>query len=217
MDTDQSWLELPPPWHVAFEEAWRSFCTGSAGVGAAVTDGAGEVISSGRSRVFDPPDGASPLVGTSMAHAEMNAMAALPATSRAGQTLYTTFEPCVMCAATIRIYRIPKVVYASEDPVWDGLHDHFAKLASIARELPQRECLGGPWGAFGHLLHLARLIEFEADWALDAHDRLAPHHLEHARTIVSEGRLQRLAASGGSVIAAARELWPAMSAHLATS
>jgi tRNA(adenine34) deaminase len=193
---------------VAFTEAWRSFASGSAGVGAAVTDAEGAVVSSGRSRVFDEPDGSSPLAGTRMAHAEMNALVGLPRSAREGHTLYTTFEPCVMCAATIRIYRIPRVVYAADDPVWDGMHDLFGQLEPIARGLPERERLGGPWGAFAHVLHLTRLAEWGPELVIDAHGRLAPEHLELARRIGSSGELHELAASGAGVVRAAKALWP---------
>lgn len=195
---------------MAFGEAWRSFASGSAGVGAAVTDSGGTVVSLGRSRVFDEPDGTSPLAGTWMAHAEMNALAGLPRSARKGHTLYTTFEPCVMCAATIRIYLIPKVAYAADDPVWDGMHDLFGRLEPIARGLPERERLGGPWGAFAHVLHLTRLVEWGPELVMDAHGRLAPAHLELAQSIGSRGDVHELAVSGANVLRAAEALWPAL-------
>ena len=43
-----------------------------------------------------------------MAHAEMNALARRAVGTYDGHTLFTTFEPCVMCVGTIRIYRIPR-------------------------------------------------------------------------------------------------------------
>ncbi len=33
-----------------------------------------------------------------------------------GCTLYVTLEPCVMCAGTIVMSRIPRVVYGADDP-----------------------------------------------------------------------------------------------------
>jgi len=207
-EVTRSWLQLEEPWRVAFTEAWKSFASGSAGVGAAVTDRDGTVVSSGRSRVFDEPDGTSPLAGTWMAHAEMNALAALPRAAREGHTLYTTFEPCVMCAATIRIYLIPKVMYAADDPVWDGMHDLFAQLEPIARGLPERQRLGGPWGTFAHVLHLIRLLDWGPNAVIDAHGRLAPEHLEKARDIGRTGNLQALVDGGASVVQAAEAVWP---------
>lgn len=183
---ETSWACLSEPWQIAFQEAWESFRSGSAGVGAVVTNGNDAVVATGRSRVFDEPDGTAPLAGTWMAHAEMNALAILGHNAREGHTLYTTFEPCVMCAATVRIYRIPKVLYAAADPVWDGMHDLFSQLEPIARGLPERELLGGRWGAFAHLLHLTWLADHAPDHVLEAHGKLTPEYLE-----ADEGGVQR--------------------------
>jgi tRNA(Arg) A34 adenosine deaminase TadA len=135
-DAASAWLSLGENWRVAFEEAWASFASGSAGVGAVIADENDLIVATGRSRVFDARDRETPLAGTFMAHAEMNALACLPSRSYRGYTLYTTFEPCAMCATTIRVYRIPRVRYAADDPVWDGMHDMFATFDSLARGLP---------------------------------------------------------------------------------
>ena len=206
-DHGDAWEQLAEPWRVAFDEAWRSYRSGSAGVGAAVTDASGLVVARGRSRVFDEPDGHSPLVGVWMAHAEMNALACLPRSAREGHTLYTTFEPCVMCAATIRIYRIPKVAYAADDPVWDGLHDLFGELAAIAQGLPDRQRLGGPWGAFAHVLHLSWLADNAPDHVIDAHGRLTPEHLAVASRVAKTRHLREIADGGGRVLDAAAAMW----------
>jgi tRNA(adenine34) deaminase len=204
---EKSWAGLSGPWQVAFDEAWESFRSGSAGVGAVVTNGDDVVVATGRSRVFDEADGTAPLAGTWMAHAEMNALALLGRDAREGHTLYTTFEPCVMCAATVRIYRVSRVLYATADPVWDGMHDLFSQLEPIARGLPDRELLGGPWGAFAHLLHLSWLVVHAPDHVLEAHGRMTPRHLEAAARVVSSGELARAASSGEGVVAAANAVW----------
>jgi tRNA(adenine34) deaminase len=201
------WKSLSEPWKIAFEQAWESFRSGSAGVGAVVTDEDDVVVAVGRSRVFDDPDGTAPLAGTWMAHAEMNALALLGRDVRSGLTLYTTFEPCVMCAATIRMYRVPKVLYAAADPVWDGMHDLFSRFEPIARGLPERELLGGPWGAFAHVLHLSWLVDHAPDHVLAAHCTLTPRHLDAATRFASSGELQRLASCGGGVVDATTVVW----------
>jgi tRNA(Arg) A34 adenosine deaminase TadA len=207
MKTEAAWAGLSEPWQIAFGEAWESFCSGSAGVGAVVTSGEGVVVAVGRSRVFDERDGSAPLAGTWMAHAEMNTLALLGRDARDGHTLYTTFEPCVMCAATIRTYRLPKVVYAAADPVWDGMHDLFRQLEPIARGLPDREVLGGPSGAFAHLLHLSWLAERAPEYVLEAHGRMTPRYLDVATRVSSGRELHHLALRGASVIDAASALW----------
>lgn len=207
-----SWASLSDPWQIAFQEAWESFRSGSAGVGAVVTNGENAVIVTGRSRVFDEPDGTAPLAGIWMAHAEMNALALLGRDARQGLTLYTTFEPCVMCAATIRMYRIPRVRYAAADPVWDGMHDLFSRLEPIARGLPERELLGGSWGAFAHLLHLTWLAEHAPDYVLEAHRKMRPEHLKAATRLATSGELRRAALSAEDVLAAADTVWPEVEA-----
>jgi tRNA(adenine34) deaminase len=204
---EAAWAYLSEPWQIAFEEAWESFSSGSAGVGAVITNGDDVVVATGRSRVFDEPDGTAPLAGTWMAHAEMNALALLGRDSREGHTLYTTFEPCVMCAATIRIYRLPKVVYAAADPVWDGMDDLFRRLEPIARGLPERELLGGPWGAFAHLLHLGWLVDHAPEHVLEAHSRMTPRYLDIAARVAGSRELQQMALGGSGVVDAASTLW----------
>ena len=206
-DAASAWDALGDAWRTAFDEAWASFASGSAGVGAAITDERGAIIATGRSRVFDEPDGRSPLAGTFMAHAEMNALACLPVGTYAGHTLYTTFEPCVMCAGTIRIYRIPRVDYAADDPVWDGLHETFATMESMARRLPERSMLGGPFGAFAHVLHLTFLVGTAPEFVISAHRREAPRQLELASSLAERQHLRALADDGATTLAAAASIW----------
>jgi hypothetical protein len=139
-------------------------------------------------------------------------LALLGRDAREGHTLYTTFEPCVMCAATIRMYRIPKVLYAAADPVWDGMHVLFSQLKSIARGLPERELLGGPWGAFAHLLHLTWLAEHAPDYVLEAHRKMTPEYLGAATRLATNGDLRRAASSDEDVLAAANTAWPEVEA-----
>jgi tRNA(adenine34) deaminase len=52
-------------------------------------------------------------------HAEMEALRSLPPHLRArgeGLTLYTTLEPCLMCAGAILLHRIGRLVFGSTDP-----------------------------------------------------------------------------------------------------
>ena len=58
--------------------------------------------------------------GSPIAHAEMlviqAASEAIGNWRLTGTTLYVTLEPCAMCAGAIVLARIPKVVYAADDP-----------------------------------------------------------------------------------------------------
>lgn len=210
-DGATAWAELEPPWQVALDEAWRSWCAGSAGVGCAIVDEHRVIVARGRNRMMDGRDvDGGALAGTPLAHAEMNALAELSVgTSFAGHRLYTTFEPCLMCASAIVQIHIGNVCFAAADPVFDGLHDWLGEFAFAAERLPQRSCLGGPVGSFAHVLHLSWLAFWLREGhVLDAHRRLSPRHLDLARRVAEEGHLADVASAGGSVVDAMTALWP---------
>lgn len=64
-----------------------------------------------------------------MARAEMNVLAGLPPGEYSGHKLYTAYEPCFMCAATIiGTYHIPKVAFAAYDPPGTACSTPFASI-----------------------------------------------------------------------------------------
>jgi tRNA(Arg) A34 adenosine deaminase TadA len=174
VSASEAWASLDAGWTAALDEAWQSWCDGSAGVGAAIVDDAGVVIARGRNRRHDAWTGAG-LAGSRVAHAEMCALAALPDGSFTGRTLYTTFEPCLMCAGAIILCGVPRVRFAAADPVWDGMHDWFSSLRTAAKRRPERERLTGPVSAFAHVLHLSWLALWLPDSdAVELHRAVAP-------------------------------------------
>ncbi len=97
--------------HVAIAEARSAERDGEVPVGAVVVH-EGEVIARGNNRVVRDSDPS--------AHAEIVAMRAagqaLGNYRLEGCTLYTTLEPCAMCAGAILHGRIARLVYAASDP-----------------------------------------------------------------------------------------------------
>jgi tRNA(adenine34) deaminase len=85
-------------------------------------------------------------------HAELEALRALPAdlAHRFNQmTLYTTLEPCLMCAGAILLHKIGRVIFGTSDDYGgigvavDRLPPYFAEqysLASWIRPAPSEEC-----------------------------------------------------------------------------
>jgi tRNA(adenine34) deaminase len=211
---DSAWDHLEPPWQLALEEAWLSWCAGSAGVGAVVVDSTGAPVARGRNRMMEQATPEAALAGTPLAHAEMNALAQLPFGGPFREhTIYTTFEPCLMCASTILQTGIGHVRYAAADPVFDGLHDWLTEFKFAAERLPQRACLGGPIGAFAHVLHLSWLAFWLREGnVIDAHRRLSPRHLDLATRVADDGHLAEVATRGGSVVDAIGALWPDLGA-----
>ncbi len=203
---------LDEPWRVALSEAWQSWCSGSAGVGAVIADEAGNLVSVGRNRMIEPRREPGVLASTALAHAEMNALALLRVGPSQGLTLSTTFEPCLMCASAIVQFHIPRVRYAAADPVFDGLHDWFADFPFAQRRLPEREELGGRIGAFAHVLHVSWLAVYVSpdNEVMDAHRRLRPEHLAVAHDLVKDEGLAVVARDGGEVVDALTALWPSL-------
>ena len=78
----------------------------------------GRVVAVGRNALFET-ESDSPLHGSRLAHAEMNALLKLSQTDIPPEncTLYTTLEPCMMCMGSIRMVRIGTVHFAAYDPV----------------------------------------------------------------------------------------------------
>ena len=73
----ETWAELEPPYRVALDLAWQSARAGSLGIGAVITDADGTVVATGRNRLMEHEPGEDLLAGTSLAHAEMNALGKL--------------------------------------------------------------------------------------------------------------------------------------------
>jgi tRNA(adenine34) deaminase len=208
----EAWAALDRPWQVALEEAWVSWRTGSRGIGAAVVDDRGEIVSRGRNRLADAVTEPGVLAGSNLAHAEMNALAALPRWSYEGHELYTTREPCLMCASTCVLLRIPVVHFAALDPVFEDAHDHLGRLAFCADRLPDRRGpLEGPVAAFAAVLPMAFNVEF-GNWAVEVDRRHTPGVVALAEELVADGRLSSVAAAGGGAVDALAALWEELAA-----
>jgi tRNA(adenine34) deaminase len=94
-------LALTDPWRVALEEAWESWRAGSLGIAAVTVNDEDIIVSRGRNRVLERPTEPRVLAGSMLAHAATNALAVIPFGQTQGLTVYTSLDPCLMCAATI--------------------------------------------------------------------------------------------------------------------
>ena len=96
----------------AMAEARAAQAAGEVPVGAIITSASGEVIARGNNRVLRTSD--------PTAHAEIVALRSagefLQNYRLMGCTLYSTLEPCSMCAGAILHARISRLVYAATDP-----------------------------------------------------------------------------------------------------
>jgi len=111
------WLDTDPFFRVTLGLAWDSLVRRGLPVGAAISTGAGEVLSTGRNRVYDARGGADPLQRTPIAHAEMNALASIPhGADLSGCIIYSTHRPCRMCDAAILFSEVGETRFLASDP-----------------------------------------------------------------------------------------------------
>lgn len=142
------WSDLDEPWREAFRQAWEALRTGNIPVGACASTSDGQIVRASRNRVIDNGGPPGEIFGSSLAHAETNVLAGLRFGAPRDLVLTTTLQPCLQCAAAIRLGPISTVRFAGEDSYWEGCHD-FAKLsareatrAPVTRIGPRHDELG---------------------------------------------------------------------------
>jgi tRNA(Arg) A34 adenosine deaminase TadA len=190
----------------AVELAWASFRAGSLGIGAVVTHH-GDVLVTGRNRLAEDDPGDDVLAGTSLAHAEMNALAKLRWGTRPdGLELWTTLQPCLQCLGAIRLSPVRRVHVLAPDPLFRGVEQARHLSEFIGRQWPEiTEAPVDEWAAFSLLLqtHVATFWRIAvAGW-----NEALPSIAALARALVSSGELLDLAAAGAQLDEVAGGLW----------
>lgn len=145
---------LPAPWQLPFELAWEALRAGSRPIGAVLLDGAGRPVATGRNRSQESTAPPGQLAGTAIAHAEVNALAQLPAGGRyEDHRLYTTLEPCLLCSGALIHSHVRHVLYAASDPYWTGIEHVPGVGGQIAARWAHRQGpAAAPLAAFSVLL-----------------------------------------------------------------
>lgn len=107
-----------PEWALCFDLAVEAFAAGSVGIAAVIVDQEGAMISKGRNQLRDSLDSCNSIKRTPIAHAEINAINAIPLKhqQRRDLTIYTTVEPCPMCLGALVMSSIRRIRIASRDP-----------------------------------------------------------------------------------------------------
>jgi tRNA(adenine34) deaminase len=148
---------LERPWPEVFSLMWDAYVAGTIPVGAVVADPSREIVARGRNRIFD--DGGGGQVGRSyLAHAEINALLAIPPAQRTPLTLYSALEPCHLCLSAAYSTRMAAVRYAAADPYGGAVgkllpsRDHELHPVEVSGPLP------GAAGLLPELLHVAHML-----------------------------------------------------------
>ena len=115
------WSDIPIGAQIALKEQWAGLAARGLPCGSSIVDEQGIVVAFGRNCVYD--SGVSTESETQyalrenrLAHAELNAIAQLPANiEHSTLTLWATQHPCKMCAAAIEFSDIGKVNFLTFD------------------------------------------------------------------------------------------------------
>ena len=119
---ESSFRALPEPMQQAATLAFQAAERGSLAIGATVAC-EGDVIATGRNRLHEEDSGEDHIAGTSLAHAELNALAKLQYHAHESDVLEldTTLQPCLQCLGAIHLAPIARVFVLAPDPLWTGL------------------------------------------------------------------------------------------------
>ncbi|HKX83422.1 MAG TPA: nucleoside deaminase, partial [Pyrinomonadaceae bacterium] len=105
----------------AIEAAREAESLGEVPVGAVIVDPDGELVAMASNRTIIDSD--------PTAHAEILALRAAAARERnyrlTGMTIYTTIEPCVMCAGALVNARIARLAFGARDERFGGVVSRF--------------------------------------------------------------------------------------------
>ena len=197
------WKNLAHPWQVCLEEAWQAYRSGCIPIGAAIIDASGQVVTRGRNRVYEGSrlygeQGYSPL-----AHAEMEALGALPQLDLDPHELilYTTTEPCPMCLGAWYMSGVRRLFFASRDP-WAGSVEMIGGTWYLSTKPVH---IHGPQPCELEDLVLALSVEFftriEGDrlaLVFQRWEEVLPNAVALGRKLFNDGILDRLNRSGAS-------------------
>lgn len=115
--------------HRVLELAWTSYQQGCVPIGAAVTDPAGVIVAEARNRLRDGSAEPGQLSNSRVAHAEVNALAQLPARDSqtyTGCTLTSSVEPCCLCMGAVIMSGIGALSY-----LWADAHAGAATCMTV--------------------------------------------------------------------------------------
>ena len=198
--------DVNPAWRSCFLLAWEAFQARSIPVGAVLVDAHGMEVSCGRNRMNDRNGPAGHIAGSYIAHAEINALATLPAGDYSDHTLYTTLEPCFLCTAALRHSHVGVVRFAAPDPMWRGVERLPELNDQIARRWTRRDGpIGGRLQTWAALLPLVSAVERRVQSVVEQHVETMPHVLSLAQRWAgpTADRLRTL-----DLTAALTQAWP---------
>ena len=128
------WETLSEPWRACVDLAWEAYRADSLPIGAVVADAEGRVLAGDRNWIYERSGPGDVVFGHNLAHAELNALLSLDldANDPRACVLYTTTEPCPLCAGAMRMTDVGELRYASREP-WAGSAAMFETVPYLRR------------------------------------------------------------------------------------
>ncbi len=207
--SEGSWTGLPLPHQTVLQLAWRACAAGTVGVGSAILDEKGEIISSARNATRDNA-GDMPIVGTYVAHAEINALAQIPTERSLAQcTLFTSIQPCIMCAGAAVMAHVGNVRYMTSDPLFPNFF-RLREIGEITRQQwPTYErCPSSQWTVLALVLSAHSKAWAKPDGlVMQTHERLEPEVAAFLRDIVKQRIFRKLSDEGAQVKDVLHAIW----------
>lgn len=185
-------VTIETPWRRCLELAWAAYVAGSIPVGSVLTDENGAMVSEGRNRTEEHGTVSGVLSGTSIAHAEVNALARTRPGSYPNHTLWSSLEPCVMCTGAAMHARIGNIRYAAPELVITGIERIPTVIPWAKGRWATRTGLdGGPIADIANLLALSWRIPRSSRDDLDSVRTNDPLLLDVAAKHHNVGTLDR--------------------------
>lgn len=190
----------------ALEGAFAAWRAGGLPCGAALAAADGSVVARGRNHAYDPATGTDPLEGNPLAHAELNVLARLSSDhDAAGETLWSTQQPCSMCTAAIAFCGVGTTRYLAADPAFVATGD--ARAGIVADPTVGRPELE-PWAILSNALFLQPAVDRGHQQRLDRNERVEPETVAAARAVAA-------LPAPGTLDELVDQLWPQLTAWVA--
>jgi tRNA(adenine34) deaminase len=197
------WSSLDPIWQAVIAEGWAAYAAGSHAIGAVITSPDGAIVARGRNRGRDGTATPGQLHASRLAHAEINAILALPPElDPRTVTMWATTEPCPLCIGAVAIAKIGHLRFACRDPYAGSAGLATANAFMRSRAVQVR---GPELAADVEAVLTVMEVEFalRAGWAHDAYlaamVAVFPGAVQAAGAAHATGWLWRLASSGTPV------------------
>lgn len=127
--------DLSTAWQTCFSEGWQAYLAGNVPIGAAITDGNGQVLYQSRNRISDQNSPPRQTCNSQISHAELNVILMMEGKPKGIHDwhIYSLVEPCPLCMGAIYMAGLRHIHYAFPD-AYAGSTDLLGKSPYLSRK-----------------------------------------------------------------------------------